>query len=431
MSFDSKDPNAPDFCPQDLSRRRFLKFGMSSFIGAIAMKQAQLMTFAQTTQPAPLAEHCIVMFMNGGPSQLDTFDPKPNSPNGGPFKTVSTSVPGLQFAETLPLLAEQAHHLAVIRSMATREGNHERARYLLHTGYAPTGSVKHPTFGSLVSHYLGNESFELPHCININSPSFNSGFLNASHDPFVVSNPLEPIDDIEYPEQMDAHRFQNRLKMLQDLEKDFLRNRSGRSTEAHQAIYKKADKMINSERKKAFELQEEPMAIRQAYGMNQFGQGCLMARRLIERGVKFVEISLDGWDTHDDNFTRVGNLMQVVDPAFASLINDLSERELLDKTLVIWMGEFGRTPKINKDEGRDHFPNGWSMTLAGGGVRGGQVIGQTDNEGKVLSGQVSVQDVFASLCFALGIDHNHENYSRSGRPIRVVSEGQLIQPLFA
>ena len=431
MSFDSKDPNAPDFCPQDLSRRRFLKFGMSSFMGAIAMKQAQLMTFAQTTQPAPLAEHCIVMFMNGGPSQLDTFDPKPNSPNGGPFKTVSTSVSGLQFAETLPLLAEQAHHLAVIRSMATREGNHERARYLLHTGYAPTGSVKHPTFGSLVSHYLGNESFELPHCININSPSFNSGFLNASHDPFVVSNPLEPIDDIEYPEQMDAHRFQNRLKMLQDLEKDFLRNRSGRSTEAHQAIYKKADKMINSERKKAFELQEEPMAIRQAYGMNQFGQGCLMARRLIERGVKFVEISLDGWDTHDDNFTRVGNLMQVVDPAFASLINDLSERELLDKTLVIWMGEFGRTPKINKDEGRDHFPNGWSMALAGGGVRGGQVIGQTDNEGKVLSGQVSVQDVFASLCFALGIDHNHENYSRSGRPIRVVSEGQLIQPLFA
>ena len=395
------------------------------------MKQAQLMTFAQTTQPAPLAEHCIVMFMNGGPSQLDTFDPKPNSPNGGPFKTVSTSVSGLQFSETLPLLAEQAHHLAVIRSMATREGNHERARYLLHTGYAPTGSVKHPTFGSLVSHYLGNESFELPHCININSPSFNSGFLNASHDPFVVSNPLEPIDDIEYPEQMDAHRFQNRLKMLQDLEKDFLRNRSGRSTEAHQAIYKKADKMINSERKKAFELQEEPMAIRQAYGMNQFGQGCLMARRLIERGVKFVEISLDGWDTHDDNFTRVGNLMQVVDPAFASLINDLSERELLDKTLVIWMGEFGRTPKINKDEGRDHFPNGWSMALAGGGVRGGQVIGQTDNEGKVLSGQVSVQDVFASLCFALGIDHNHENYSRSGRPIRVVSEGQLIQPLFA
>ena len=189
--------------------------------------------------------------------------------------------------------------------------------------------------------------------------------------------------------------------------------------------------MINSERKKAFELQEEPLALRQAYGMNQFGQGCLMARRLIERGVKFVEISLDGWDTHNDNFTRVGDLMQVVDPAFASLINDLSERKLLDKTLVIWMGEFGRTPKINKDEGRDHFPNGWSMALAGGGVRGGQVIGQTDNEGKVISGQVSVQDVFASLCFALGIDHNHENYSRSGRPIRVVSEGQLIQPLFA
>ena len=431
MLFNPRDPSVPDFHPRDLSRRKFIQVGLSGLIGAIAWKHACFSAVAGSAKPRPLAEHCIVMFMNGGPSQLDTFDPKPNSVNGGTFKAIKTNVPDLQFAETLPLLAEQAHHLTVIRSMVTQEGNHERARYLLHTGYAPTGVVKHPTLGSLISHYLGNESFELPHCININSPGYNSGFLNAAHDPFVVNNLMKPIDDIDYPAQMDAHRFQQRLQMLQNLEKDFLLDRAGRSAEAHQAVYNKANKLINSVRKKAFELHEEPIALREAYGMNQFGQGCLMARRLVEQGVKFIEVSLDGWDTHSDNFSRVGNLMNVIDPAFATLIDDLSERELLDKTLVVWLGEFGRTPKINKDEGRDHFPNGWSMVLAGGGVRGGQAIGATDKDGtKVLGNSISVQDMLASLCFALGIDHNLENHSRAGRPIRVVNEGNVIQPLF-
>jgi len=204
--FNPRDPSVPDFHPRDLSRRKFIQVGLSGLIGAIAWKHACFSAVAGSAKPPPLAEHCIVMFMNGGPSQLDTFDPKPNSVNGGTFKAIKTSVPDLQFAETLPLLAEQAHHLTVIRSMVTQEGNHERARYLLHTGYAPTGVVKHPTLGSLISHYLGNESFELPHCININSPGYNSGFLNAAHDPFVVNNPMKPIDDIDYPPQMDEKK---------------------------------------------------------------------------------------------------------------------------------------------------------------------------------------------------------------------------------
>ena len=263
-------------------------------------------------------------------------------------------------------------------------------------------------------------------------PAFTSGFLNAEHDPFVVSNPMEPIEDLKYPPQMDARRFEQRLRMLADLEKDFLKKHANRSTEAHQAIYKKADKLINSSHVKAFNLSDEPKAIREAYGMNQFGDGCLMARRLVEAGVKFVEVSLDGWDTHDDNFERHKNLLETLDPAFSMLVKDLADRDLLDETIVLWLGEFGRTPKINDNDGRDHFPNGWSVVLGGGGIRGGQVIGATSEDGlEVVDRPVSVPDLFASLCFSLGIDDTDQNYSRGGRPIRVVNDGYVIKELFA
>jgi hypothetical protein len=417
---------------KEMSRRSFLKFGTSSFLGMIAMQQLQLSAFSATDALPSQAEHCIVLFMSGGPSQLDTFDPKAGTSNGGPFKAISTSAKGIEFSENLPLLAEQAHHLSIIRSMVSREGNHERARFLLHTGYAPTGSVQHPTLGSIASYYMDDEDFELPSCVNINSPTFTGGFLGAAHDPFLVSNPMKPIEDLRYPSQMDRHRFRQRLKMLKDLEKDFLKKRNTRSTEAHQAVYKKADKLINSPNAKAFSLNDEPTALREAYGMNQFGQGCLMARRLVEAGVKFVEVSLDGWDTHQNNFESVKNLLGVVDPAFSALVKDLADRDMLDKTVVLWLGEFGRTPKINENDGRDHFPDGWSAVLAGGGIRGGQAVGATDAEGtEVVDRPVSVPDLFASLCFALGIDFHNENYSRMGRPIRVVDNGAVVKELFA
>ena len=426
------EQESSDTLNNEMSRRNFLKFGMNSLLGLVAMQHLQSAAFAQMEKIAPRAKRCIVLFMNGGPSQLDTFDPKPGTLNAGPFRAIQTSVKGIQFSQHLPLVAEQAHHLAVIRSMVSREGNHERARYLMHTGYAPTGSVRHPTFGSLTSHYLDDDASELPNCVNINSPSFTAGILGATHDPFVVNDPRKPIEDLKYPEQMDRRRFEERLKMLRDIERDFLKNRGGRSTEAHQAVYRKADKLINSPSAKAFDLSDEPIALREAYGDNRFGQGCLMARRLIEAGVKFVEVSLDGWDTHSDNFVQTQDLLKVVDPAFAALVKDLDDRDLLDETIVLWLGEFGRTPKINENEGRDHFPNGWSAVIAGGGVRGGRAIGATNADGTQVADQpVSVPDLFASLCFALGIDYNNQNYSRAGRPIRVVNNGSVINELFA
>ena len=423
--------DTPELWHKEISRRSFVKTGISSFLGLIAMQHFGSNSLAQLEDVIPRAKHCIVLFMSGGASQLDTFDPKPGTNNGGPFAAIPTSAKGIQVSEHLPNVAEQAHHLSVIRSMVSREGNHERARYLLHTGYAPGGAVRHPTLGSITSHYLEDELLDLPSCVNINSPTYSGGFLGATHDPFVVKNPMEPVEDISYPAQMDTHRFRERLKMLRAIEKDFIAKRTGRSTEAHEAIYKKADELINSPKIDAFRLDEEPLAVREAYGMNRFGQGCLMARRLVEAGVKFVEVSLDGWDTHQNNFDRTKELLDRVDPAYAMLLKDLSERDLLDETIVLWLGEFGRTPKINQNDGRDHHTNGWSAVVAGGGVRGGQTVGSTNEDGsEVVSGAVGVPDLFASLCFALGIDKDEENYSRSGRPIRVVNDGSVVEELF-
>ena len=423
--------DTPELWHKEISRRSFVKTGISSFLGLIAMQHFGSSSFAQLEDVVPQAKHCIVLFMSGGASQLDTFDPKPGTKNGGPFAAIPTSAKGIHVSEHLPNVAEQAHHLSIIRSMVSREGNHERARYLLHTGYAPGGAVRHPTLGSITSHYLEDEFLDLPSCVNINSPTYSGGFLGAAHDPFVVKNPMMPVEDISYPAQMDTHRFRERLKMLKAIEKDFIAKRTGRSTEAHEAIYKKADELINSPKIDAFNLEDEPIAVRDAYGRNRFGQGCLMARRLVEAGVKFVEVSLDGWDTHQNNFERTKELLDMVDPAFAMLLKDLSERDLLDETIVLWLGEFGRTPRINENDGRDHHTNGWSAVVAGGGVRGGQVVGSTNEDGsQVISGAVGVPDLFASLCFALGIDGDEENYSRSGRPIRVVNDGTVIEELF-
>ena len=423
--------DTPELWHKEISRRSFVKSGISSFLGLIAMQHFGSNSLAQLDDIVPRAKHCIVLFMSGGASQLDTFDPKPGTQNGGPFAAIPTSAKGIQVSEHLPNVAEQAHHLSVIRSMVSREGNHERARYLLHTGYAPGGAVRHPTLGSITSYYLEDELLDLPSCVNVNSPTYSGGFLGATHDPFVVKDPMEPVEDISYPAQMDTHRFRERLKMLRAIEKDFIAKRTGRSTEAHEAIYKKADELINSPKIDAFRLDEEPLPVREAYGMNRFGQGCLMARRLVEAGVKFVEVSLDGWDTHQNNFDRTKELLDMVDPAYAMLLKDLSERDLLDETIVLWLGEFGRTPKINENDGRDHHTNGWSAVVAGGGVRGGQTVGSTNEDGtEVVSGAVGVPDLFASLCFALGIDKDEENYSRSGRPIRVVNDGSVVEELF-
>lgn len=410
-----------------LERRSFLKAGIYGLFGSIFLND--LLKAGQTlpTQFAPTAKSCIVLFMNGGPSQTDTFDPKPNHKNGGTFKTINTSAPAIQLTDRLPMVAEQAKHMTLIRSMATREGNHSRARYLMHTGYAPTNSVNHPPFASILSAEVGSSDFALPNAVALNSPVFDAAYLGAEHDPFFVPKPSEGVDNISYASaDLYRNRFDARRSMVTFLNEQFAK-RTTDEVLNREAIYEKADTMIHSDLTKAFELEHEPKAIREAYGWNDFGQGCLMARRLVEAGVKCVEVSLGGWDTHNNNFDRVDNLLGRVDPAMGMLIKDLDDRDLLNDTLVVWMGEFGRTPRINDNDGRDHWPNGWTVALAGGGLVGGRVIGATNEGGtKIVDNPVNVQDFYFSLCRLFGVDPAKVNYSRIGRPMKIVDGGKVI-----
>jgi uncharacterized protein (DUF1501 family) len=374
---------------------------------------------------------CILLWMQGGPSQFETFSPKPGNPNGGATKAIQTTVPGIEVSENFPRVAEQAKHLAIIRSMTSKEGSHPRATYLLHTGYLPTASVKYPAFGSIAAKELEQANFDLPSFVRIGNVQYGSsgGLLGSHYDPFVMpqagkvpANSKPAIDDM---------RFDRRLDLLSRLESDYAAQAPSEVAD-HQKLYGQAQRMVHSPKMTAFDLSTEPQAVRDAYGTSPFALGCLLARRLVETGVPFIEVVADGWDTHFDNFDITGKLATSVDQPFAALIADLETRGMLDKTLVVWMGEFGRTPHINARNGRDHYPTAFNVVLAGGGVRGGQVIGKTDAGGtEVTDRPVRVPDLFASFCHSLSIDAAKENMSSIGRPIKLVDSGQVVKELFS
>ncbi len=374
---------------------------------------------------------CILLWMQGGPSQFETFSPKPGNPNGGPTKAISTAVSGIQISENFPRLAQQAQRLAIIRSMTSKEGSHPRATYLLHTGYLPTASVKYPSLGSIVAKELEQTNFDLPSFVRIgNVQNASSGGLLGSHfDPFVM--PVAGKIPANSKPAIGDERFDRRLDLLRRLESDYAATAPSEVAD-HQKLYGQAQRMIHSPQMSAFDLSTEPQKVRDAYGDTPFALGCLLSRRLVETGVPFVEVVLDGWDTHFDNFDTTKRLATTVDQPFAALLADLADRGMLDKTLVVWMGEFGRTPHINARSGRDHFPTAFNVVLAGGGVRGGQVIGKTDAGGQQVADRpVKVPDLFASFCHSLSIDAGKENMSSVGRPIKIVDGGQVVKELFA
>jgi uncharacterized protein (DUF1501 family) len=325
--------------------------------------------------------------------------------------------------------------IALIRSMTNREGEHLRATYQLHTGYVPAGTVKFPTLGSIVARELGPTDFDLPHFVSIGGggrDGIGSGVLGMSVAPFLVGNPTQMPANVDLPQGINSARYGRRLGLLEDLEQEFAEAGGSLRVEDHKALYSSASRMVLSPRIKAFDVNQEKDALRDRYGRSPFGQGCLLARRLVESGVTFVEVSSGGWDTHQDNFTRVKTLSDQVDPAFAALISDLKERGMLDKTLVIWMGEFGRTPKINPRTGRDHYPRAFNVALAGGGIKGGQVIGATSSDGTTVTERpVGVPDLFCSFYQALKINPRKENMSGLGRPIKIVDGGSPVKELFA
>ena len=416
-----------------MTRRHWLGHLTSTALGIPAIQFfSSLQANAQHLKKANRS--CIVLWMSGGPSTIDMWDLKPDHKNGGPFRPIDTSAPGVRISEHLPKVAGQMRHLSIIRSLNSKEGNHDRGTYMMHTGYAPNPTVVHPGWGSVCAMELGEklENFDLPHCISINSPGVGAGFLGMSYAPFVVQNPNAPIANLRPPQDVDGLRMGRRFEMLGLVENQFVAQRRAQAAVDHKAVYAKTLRMMNSRYQDSFNLDREPAKTRDAYGRGSFGSGCLMARRLVEKGVSYVEVSLGGWDTHNNNFDTLSNrLLPELDKGMSALVDDLADRRLLDTTMIVCMGEFGRTPKINQNTGRDHHPGSWSVVLGGGGLKSGQVIGATDTDGMdIVDRPVGVMDLIATMTKAMAINVDTQYTTPRGRPIKVVDGGKPINELF-
>ncbi len=415
--------------PAHYSRRTLLKaMGASGLAWLTPLSQILAASAERKRKPA---RSVIILWMAGGPSQLETFDPHPNSPNG--TGAIPTSVKGVQLGKGLIQTAGVMEDISIIRSVTSKEGDHERASYNVKTGYRPNPTVIHPSIGAILCHQLPNPAIEIPTHVSIlpNQWPARGGYLGASYDAFQVGDPTKPVPDVTSLEGHD--RRERRLAGLSVVEQQFARGRLQdleTNKTLHRSTIDKALKMMGSDQLKAFDVHEAPEAERLAYGDTPFGRGCLAARRLIETGVRCVEVTLSGWDTHVNNHEQQAERISILDPAFATLIKDLKARNLLEDTVVLCGGEFGRTPKVNALDGRDHWPHGFSMAVAGGGFKGGQVLGETDPKGESEepAHPVRVEDLHATVQHLHGIDHEKEIMTHVGRPI-ALSEGEVLKEL--
>jgi hypothetical protein len=422
-------------------RRDLLRAGVLGFLGLGLDDWFRLRALAaDRSRPAPLARNCILIWLAGGPSHIDTFDPKPTAPADvrGEFKPISTSVPGLQISEIFPELAKMMNRVTLIRSMTSPEADHDRASHHLLTGYRPMPALVYPSYGSVVSKVREAKRGQLPPYVAIpDAPAFSSsGYLTPAYDPFAVSGDPNTenfrVRNLTPPDKVTLERLLRRRSMVKALD-DFARDvpatplTSSRDQFSDQAY----SLMTSNAALSAFRLGDEPPAVRDRYGRNAFGQSCLLARRLIEAGVSFVTLNDRGmgplgWDTHAQNFPTLKNtLAPPLDKGLSALVGDLAERRLLENTLVVMMGEFGRTPKINRNAGRDHHGRANSVVMAGAGIPGGLVLGKTDARGDLPTERpVTPADLAAVLYLKLGIDPDQKFEAPDGRPIRIVDNPQ-------
>lgn len=417
--------------PAGMSRRHFVSHmvGASSIaIPALAFGNS-LRTNAATLKAN--RKSAIMLWMGGGPSTIDLWDLKPGAATGGPFKPISTTG-DVQICEHLPKIAQQMKHLSIIRSMSTREADHNRGRYYMHTGFVPNPNIEHPSYGSVIAHETASQrqDLEIPPFVAVGGGSVGPGFLGMAWSPFTV-NSNGDIRNLQLG--IDERRLEQRMRTLSMIEGNFVAQNRGPAAEDHQKILKKTLDLMTSEQMKAFKVREEPEAMKAKYGNNAFGQGCLLARRLVEAGVAFVEVDLGGWDNHANIFTTLQNQrLPQMDQAMAALVEDLEQRGLLQDTAIMWMGEFGRTPRINGDTGRDHFARAWSVVVGGGGMKGGIAVGKTNEDGtSVETEPYTSEDVMASVCKSLGISLETTFTSKNGRPMKIANGGKVIKELFS
>ncbi len=449
---------------QGVSRRDLIRYSLSGAAAAALMASPLRHAFAEegieqrdlTIAGRGTAKQVIFLYMSGGASHLDTFDPKPGAATQGDSKAIDTVVSGVKIARSLPQIAKHMDDIALIRGMSSKEGNHERARYLMHTGYAPTPTVVHAGFGSVISHELGLATAELPEFISINGPGARPGYIGVKHAPFAIqvqapaggmderqrpgaarkgSRGKRPVvQNLTSPSTVSPERRDERIGFLEKLNGRFSKDRTKAVGEAQTAMFERARRLMDSPKNTAFDVEGESEATIARYGKSRFGMGCLMARRLIDEGVKCVEVMMGGWDTHDDGFNKVRALNGQLDPAVSALLDDLKKSGKLAETLVVWVGDFGRTPRIDTGRnGRGHYPRAWSTWMAGGGVQGGRVIGKTDARAEtVVDGHVKPEDFYASIAHATGIDAAKTFYTGQGRPIQIVyKDGRVVKDLFA
>ena len=418
--------------PADMTRRHF----MSHLAGAAALAApATAFTnsiLANATELKKRHKSAILLWMGGGPSTMDIWDLKPGAPTGGPFKQISTTADGVAICEHMPLMARQMHHMSIVRSMSTREADHMRGRYYMHTGYVPNPNVEHPSYGAVIAHELAEKvpELEIPPFVSVGSGSVGPGFLGMTWAPFVVDSNGN-VRNLDMG--VDPARMAQRLEMLAMIEKKFIGEKRGGSAEDHAKVLDKTVKLMTSRQMEAFKVAKEPKEVQEKYGNSGFGRGCLMARRLVEAGVPFVEVDLGGWDNHADIFPTLSDRkLPELDKAMAALVSDLADRGLLDDTAIIWMGEFGRTPAINPGGGRDHWARSWSVVVGGAGFKRGVVVGETSSDGReVVSEPYSSQDVMASVLKSLGISLETTFTAKNGRPMKIANSGKVIKELFA
>ena len=420
----------------ELSRRKFIKGMAKTCLGVSAIMGAGDLTAYEIPGKPASARHVIFLYMSGGMTHIDTFDPKPeNADVMGETNAIATSADGIQIGHWLPETAKQMHNASLIRSLTSNQGAHQQANYLLHTSYQRRGTSKHPTLGSWVSRLSGKLNKTLPAQVRINGGSdvLGAGFLESKHGPLPLGNPSSGIQNSKAAKYLDETMYDGRLKTAQEFNKMFLGEYSQKQVRAYTDLYNDAVKLMSSKDLEAFDLTKETEATREMYGDDNFGQGCLLARRLVDTGVRFVEVQLGGWDMHNDVFGNMETRGATLDRGLSALLKDLERTGKLSNTMVVVASEFGRSPEVKAGRiGRDHHPTAFSAFLAGGGIKGGTVYGVSDERAHYVEEEgASVEDLNATIAHALGLKLEEIHYSPSGRPFKVAHDGKILNKILA